>query len=138
MPIRAHMLPMRSGQCVVRVEEKDVVSPVCIGDFVIFWTRLASSKSHVGMEIHGPQELTAVEPIVMSTCCCIEGCDIQILLGGFGAAVLITSHRSLLRIVVVVIGDCLSFNRPYSTVGVYLVCRWMVGCSTVTQNVAFF
>ena len=68
-PVSNQLLPMRQGQCVVRVEEKAMLRPVCIGNLLIFWTRLAKSKANVRVEVHVPQEFTAVEPIIMNTCC---------------------------------------------------------------------
>ena len=72
-PVSNQLLPMRRGQCVVRVEEKAMLSPVCIGKLVVFWAKFAKSKANVRVEVHAPQELTAVEPINVSTCCCFKG-----------------------------------------------------------------
>ena len=80
---------MRCGQRVVRVEEKAMLSQVYLGNLVVFWTRFANSKSNVHVEIHVEQKRTAMEPIIMSTCCCFESCDIQILLEGFGFGAII-------------------------------------------------
>ena len=66
-----------------------MLSPVDVGNLVVFWTRFAKSKAHVRVEIHWPQEATAVEPIIVSTCCCFKSCDIQIILEGFGIAAFI-------------------------------------------------
>ena len=58
---------MRRGQCIVRVEEKAMLSPVYIGDLVVFCTRFANSKANVRVEVHVEQKRTAVKPIIMST-----------------------------------------------------------------------
>ena len=70
---------MRRGQCVVRVEEKAMLSPLYIGNLVVFWTRLANSKANVCVEIQVEQKRTAMEPIIMSTCCGVETCDNQFI-----------------------------------------------------------
>ena len=80
---------MRLGQCVVRVEEKAMLSPVYIENLVEFWTRFTNSEANVRVEIHVEQKRSAVEPIIMSTCCCFEACDIQILLKGFDIGAII-------------------------------------------------
>ena len=89
MSFSNQLLPMRRGQCVVRIEEKAMLSPVYIGNLEVSWTRFANSKAHVRVEIHVEQKRTAMEPIIMSTCCCFESCDIQILLEGFGIGAII-------------------------------------------------
>ena len=43
LPVNNQLLPMRQGQCVVRVEEKAMLSPLCIGNLVVFWARFAKS-----------------------------------------------------------------------------------------------
>ena len=60
MPFSDQLLPMRRGQCVVRVEEKAMLRPVCIGSLVVFWTRLANSKANVRVEIHGIRNLSLI------------------------------------------------------------------------------
>ena len=80
MSISNQFLPMRRGQCVVRIEEKAMFSSVYIGNLEMSWTRFANSKAHVRVEIHVEQKRTAMEPIIMSACCCFKTCDIQILL----------------------------------------------------------
>ena len=35
-PISDQLLPMRCGKCVMRIEEKDVLNAVCIGDLHVF------------------------------------------------------------------------------------------------------
>ena len=89
MPFSDQLLPMRCGQRVVRVEEKAMLSPVYIGNLDVFWTRFANSKAHVGVEIHVEQKRTAMEPVIMSTCCCLESCDMQFLLKSFAIGVII-------------------------------------------------
>ena len=64
LPISNQLLPMRQGQCVVRVEEKAMLSPLCIGSLHVFWTKFAKSKANIRVEVHVPQEFTAVEPIM--------------------------------------------------------------------------
>ena len=71
MPFSDEFLPMRRGKCVVRVEEEDVLSAVCIRDLEVFGARLANSKTNVRMEVHIKQKGTAVEPIIMRSCCCL-------------------------------------------------------------------
>ena len=105
LTVSNQLLPMRQGQCVVRVEEKAMLSPLCIGNLQVFWTSFAKSKANIRVEVHVPQEFTAVEPIIVSTCCCFKSCDIQILLEGFGIAGIIQLFRSLLLILVVYLGD---------------------------------
>ena len=83
MPISDQLLPVRRCQCVVRVEEKAMLSPVYIRNSEVFWTKLANSITHVRVEIHVEQKRTAMEPIIMSTCCCVEGCDMQIFFESF-------------------------------------------------------
>ena len=89
LPINNQLLPMRQAQCVVSVEEKAMLRPLCIGNLQFFCTRFAKSKPNVRVEVHVPQEFTAVEPIIVSTCCCFKSCDIQIILEGFGIAAII-------------------------------------------------
>ena len=67
MSFSNQLLPMRRGQCVVRIEEKAMLSPVYIGNLEVSWTRLANSKAHVRVEIHVEQKRSAMEPIIMST-----------------------------------------------------------------------
>ena len=119
------MLPMRQGQCVVRVEEKAMLTPVGIGNLLVFWTRLAKSKANVRVEVDVPQEFTAVEPIIVSTCCCFKSCDIQTLFEGFGIAAIIQVLRSLLLI------RC-------STVSLQAICVCIFGGPSVIQNIALF
>ena len=83
MPFSDQLLPMRRGQCVVRIEEKAMLSPVYIGNLEVSRTRLANSKAHVRVEIHVEQERTAMEPIIMSTCCGVETCDNQFIFERF-------------------------------------------------------
>ena len=83
MSFSNQLLPMRRGQCVVRIEEKAMLSPVYIGNLEVSWTRLANSKAHVRVEIHVRQKRTAMEPIIMSTCCGVETCDNQFIFERF-------------------------------------------------------
>ena len=98
-----------------------MLSAVCIGNLMGFWTRFANSKANVRVENQVEPKRTAMEPIIMSTCCCVESCDIQILLQGFGIGVIIQGLRGLLRIFVVVFGDVFRVTRPYSTGGVCVI-----------------
>ena len=75
MAFSDQLLPMRRGKCVVRVEEEDVLSAVCIRDLEVFGARLAINKTNVRMEVHIQLKGTAVVPIIMHTCCCFESCD---------------------------------------------------------------
>ena len=104
-----------------------MLSPVCIGKLLVFWTRLANSKANVHVEVHVPQEFTVVEPIIVSTCCCFKSCDIQILLEGFGIAAIIQVLRSLLLILVLYIGDRLRLNRLCSNVSLQAICVCIFG-----------
>ena len=61
-----------------------MLSAVRIGHLVVFRTRFAKSKAHVRVEVHMPQEHTAVEPIIVSTCCRFESCDLQVVLEDCG------------------------------------------------------
>ena len=128
-----------------------MLSSVCIGHLVVLWTGFANSKANVCVEIYLPQEITAVEPIIVSTCRCFERCDIQIILQGFDIAAIIQGLRNMLLILVVDVNDRFGLNRQYSTVGIDLnamrfrrlrmsgrlqmigVC--IFGGSTVMQNV---
>ena len=83
MSFSNQLLPMRRGQCVVRIEEKAMLSPVYIGNLEVSWTRFANSKAHVRVEIHVEQKRTAMEPIIMSTCCGVETCDNQFIFERF-------------------------------------------------------
>ena len=62
VPVSKQLLPMRQSQHVARVGEKAMLSPLCIGNLLVFWTRLANSKANVCVEVHVPREFTAVEP----------------------------------------------------------------------------
>ena len=50
MPVSEQLLPMRRGKCVVRVEEEDVLSAVCIRDLEVFGARFANRKTNVRMD----------------------------------------------------------------------------------------
>ena len=99
-----------------------MLNAVCIGDQVGFRTRFAHSKPNVSVEVHVEQKRTAVEPVVMSTSCCFEGCDIQILLESF--AIILVAN----------IGHGWSFARPYSSVGVVVDA---MGFSRLYSTVSF-
>ena len=71
-PLSDQLLPMRCGKCVMRIEEKDVLNAVCIGDLIFLWARLVNSKANVRVEVHVEQEGSAVQPVIMSTCRCVK------------------------------------------------------------------
>ena len=109
-----------------------MLSPVYIGNLLVFWTRFAKSEANVRVEVHAPQELAAVEPIIVSTCCRFESCDIQILLEGFGIAAIIQRLRGLLHTLLIGIGRrystgdtalrAMGFSRLYSTGSLQVIC----------------
>ena len=105
------------------------------------------------MEIHVEQKGTTVKPIIMSTGCCFERCDIQALLEGFGI------FSRLQRTVSVFTGpystvsgwtfsepcstvsarlNARGFTRPCSTVSLYMICVKIFLVVAVIQNVLFF
>ena len=86
------------------------------------------------MEVHVKQKGAAVKPIVMSTCCCFERCDIQALL----KVVSIFSRRYGIVSRCTGLHSAVGGRRSNSTFSLYVIFVSLFGESAVIENVLFF